>query len=426
MKSSIALSALILAVAAGVGWYNNQRLVAVRENQAKLVATATKLGIVLDPSPSTDSKRATKRGRESGQENSKINAEATASDLIAMAKEIEVLKKQGELTDVAAHRRLQKDLDRVMLLDAAQLKTFLAALGTAENLTAESRRGIIESCFGRLAQEHPETALILCTESADLVGDQRRTQHFSYMALSAWARQEPASSMAWVRKNEQKFPKLITEDFKITTARGIANSDPQLALKSIAELNIKDSTRAVFDIAYAARSPASRTANLAAIRDHIGSLPDEKSRGEATMNAMGGLAHSLETEGYAAATQWIAGEKFSPAELGKLTEAFHDFRKSDGAGAWIDWMGANLPTGNSVGHIDKLVRKWTKDDYQAAGKWLATTPASPTKNTAVRSYAETVSQYDPAVAIQWAMTLPPGPDRDATLKHIQDKNPAQK
>jgi hypothetical protein len=88
-------------------------------------------------------------------------------------------------------------------------------------------------------------------------------------------------------------------------------------------------------------------------------------------------------------------------------------------------MSANLPTGNSVGHIEKLVRKWTKDDYQAAGKWLATTPASPTKNAAVRSYAETVSASDPATATQWAMTLPPGPDRDATLKHIQDHPPTK-
>jgi hypothetical protein len=67
------------------------------------------------------------------------------------------------------------------------------------------------------------------------------------------------------------------------------------------------------------------------------------------------------------------------------------------------------------GHsIHQIVRIWTETDYQAAGKWLATTPAGPTKNIAIRSYAETVSTLDPVTATQWAMTLPPGPDRDAT------------
>jgi hypothetical protein len=425
MKASIALSALILAVAAGVGWYNNQRFVAVRENQTKLVATAAKLGIVLDPSPSTDSKRATKHGRESGHENRNINAEATATDLIAMAKEIEVLKKQGDLTDAAAYGRVQEGLDRLMLLDSSQFKILIASIHTTTNLSDEARHDMIRSCLDRMTYEHPQTVLAIYTDCADLMGDKSDADSFAYHAVRSLATRDLTAASEWTRKNEKKFPDDCIADLEVGTLEKGAGSNPKLALKLMAEWNIQYRTRVIDSIAEASATPAARTANLAAIRDYLATLPDDKTRNEATMSAISGFTRSLETEGYATATQWIANEKFSPTELEKIAVGLHEFRKSDGAGAWIDWMGANLPTEASFSHIDKLVRKWTEDDYQAAGKWLTTTPASPTKNTAIRSYAETVSAYDPATATQWAMTLPPGRDRDATLKHIQEHSPAK-
>jgi hypothetical protein len=68
--------------------------------------------------------------------------------------------------------------------------------------------------------------------------------------------------------------------------------------------------------------------------------------------------------------------------------------------------------------IRVLIQRWTTEDYQAAGKWLATTPESPAKNTAVSSYAQTIANYEPQTAAQWALTLPPGENRDNTLKRI--------
>ncbi|MGJ8634795.1 MAG: hypothetical protein ACSHX7_12830, partial [Luteolibacter sp.] len=65
-----------------------------------------------------------------------------------------------------------------------------------------------------------------------------------------------------------------------------------------------------------------------------------------------------------------------------------------------------------------MIRNWTLRDYESAGKWLTTFPEGTTKNTAIRSYAETISNYEPETAAQWAMTLPPGNDRDYTLNAI--------
>jgi len=65
-----------------------------------------------------------------------------------------------------------------------------------------------------------------------------------------------------------------------------------------------------------------------------------------------------------------------------------------------------------------MVSGWTQSDFQATGAWLNTTPTGPLKNSAIRSYAETVSRYEPEAAAQWALTLPPGEDRDQTLNRI--------
>lgn len=97
--------------------------------------------------------------------------------------------------------------------------------------------------------------------------------------------------------------------------------------------------------------------------------------------------------------------------------------KSEETGQWVEWVGQTLPAGQADPNIKNMVRQWTQDDYQAAGSWLATSPEGPAKNTAVRSYAETVSDYDPETAAQWAMTLPPGKDRETTLKAIYDNWP---
>ena len=426
MKISPALTAVILAAAAGLGWYNHQDLASVREAQVKLVAEATTLGISLDSSLPSDGGRVTKRGRERGGEGKSAIAAGIAADLIAMTKEIEILKKQGGLTVEAAYRRLQEGLDPAMLLDSSQFKIFIASIHTTTSLPVESRDDLIESCLDRMSAKHPQTVLAIYTDSADLMGDKSKADGFAYHAAKALAAQDLAAASQWIRENEKNFP----DDGSIEALRHRAvaegaKSNPKLALKLMAELDIRDDTHVIDSITEAATTPAARTANLAVIRDYLATLPDEKAQNEATMRAIGSFTRSLETEGYATVTHWVANEKFSPAELEKIAAEFQDFRKTDGAGAWIDWMSANLPAATSVGHIDKLVRKWTEADYPAAGKWLANTPASSTKNTAIRSYAETVSTLDPATATQWAMTLPPGPDREATLKHIQGQSPTQ-
>ncbi len=135
-------------------------------------------------------------------------------------------------------------------------------------------------------------------------------------------------------------------------------------------------------------------------------------------SAITSLAHSAAEEGFASATQWIAGSDFSPKELEKLASWLSDNVKRDETGQWVEWLGETLPTGKADNSMCSMVRNWTRNSYQAAGTWLATAADGPTKQTAVRSYAETIARYDPETAAQWALTLPAGKNREETLQHI--------
>ena len=229
------------------------------------------------------------------------------------------------------------------------------------------------------------------------------------------------AALKWVRENATKFPDLVTDRAKESMLEGMATHDPKLAFTLVGELGLKDTWQALCKISYSSKTSEGRTATLAALRDYLANRP--KDQGQSDL--IGRFTSGIASEGFAPASQWFAGANFTPAELETVADSLSYSIKPDETSQWIDWIGEKLPVEKAAGPISNIVSRWTERDYQAAGKWLASTPASPTKNAAIRSYAQTVSALDPATATQWAMTLPPGPDRDATLKHIQDHSPAK-
>ncbi|MFT6861454.1 MAG: hypothetical protein ACJAVK_000006 [Akkermansiaceae bacterium] len=48
-----------------------------------------------------------------------------------------------------------------------------------------------------------------------------------------------------------------------------------------------------------------------------------------------------------------------------------------------------------------------RDNFAAAGEWVQSQEAGPTKNAAVETYASTLAPHEPAAAVDWAETLPP-------------------
>ncbi len=421
MKISIAVSILILAAAASLGWHDHQRLTTVRGNHAKLVAEAARLGISVDPNNPSDPVRITKRERE----NREAEAKQAAVEFIAFAKEMEAIEKKGGPPDEATQKKIVDFMDRMMALDSAQLKILIAEVRAAKDLKDETRQGLIGFSIMTLSSDHPQAALALFTESSDLFKDNGMGNHVVSSSLAKWAKEDPLAALEWVRKNGEKFPDLVNDDAKRGRISGTAAQDPALAFKLVGELGFKDGSQAISSIMRAAQTPEERTATFAAYRVHLASLTDDKARSALSTPAISALGGNLGREGFQSATAWIETAKLSDEELQGVASGLNHSVKSAETGQWVEWIGEKLPPDKADRNIRNMVRNWVENDYQAAGKWLAATPDSPAKNISVRSYAETVARYEPETAAQWAMTLPPGADRDTTLKKIHDNWPKE-
>lgn len=414
MKISIAASILILLVAALIGVPNHQRIVALRESHGKLVATAAQLGVSMDSNAPDEAVRVTKRTRE----NTELAAKAAAAEFIAFAREMEVMQKNGDSPDEAQQKRSMEMMERMASLDAAQLKTVIAEIRAAKDLGDEIRQGLIGWSILTLAGDQPQTALALLTESADLFKSKGVGSHVVSSSLAAWAKDDARAAVDWAKQNSAKFPGLITDGAKCGMIFGMAAQDPRLAFKLIGELGIKEVSQSINGIILAAKTPEERTATLIALREHLATLTDEKIRTELSEKAVRRFAQGIAEAGFEASTRWISESNFTPTELDSLASGLSGSVKSGESGQWIEWIGEKLPPDKADDRIENLVSNWTRNDYQAAGNWLATAPDGPAKNTAIRTYAGTVSEYEPITAAQWAVTLPPGKDRDQTLKTI--------
>ncbi|WAC20575.1 hypothetical protein OVA24_04180 [Luteolibacter sp. SL250] len=420
MKRTLAITAG-LALAIGLaGWRNQGRISTIQAERKALHAEAEKLGITTGADTAGTEAAAEHRRRPDRE----AAAKATAAEVIAFAKEMEAMQKQGGNPNAdmeGFQERILGLMDRMTSLDSAQLKALIAEFRNAPGLSDEIRQGLIGFSVMTLSKEHPRTALELFTESSDLFPDNRMSKHMVSGALGEWAKKDPDAALEWMRTNKEKHSDLITGQAKQHLISGIAQTDPQRAFQLLAELSDGSSPETyspMHAIMQAARTPAQRTATLEAFREYAAGLPAGDGRTHATQQALSQLASQMAGEGFESSTAWVASAKLSPEEMEAFSDGITYNSKPEDKAKWIGWVSETLPPEKSASQVKQIVNQWTRDDYKAAGEWLVAEPDGPSKNTAIQAYAETVAPYEPDTAAQWALTLPAGKERDATLKRI--------
>lgn len=413
MKIPIVASLLILSAAAGLGWHLDQRLATARATKGKLVAEAARSGISIDPA---NPLRITKRPRKMGDDPVQL-----AADYVLVATELQAVRESGVPSDGALYKRSTELRKRMSLLDFSQTKILIAELHASGYSGKQSE---IYSLLHDLVIDQPQTVLALLTESVDLIQAAARDDLIA-TALAGWAKENPLAALDWIQKNGRQFPEETTPKLKVQVVYGAAFTDPKLAFDLLGRSGIVDTGGYAGGILMCAQTSDTRTAALAAYREYFANLKDEKARRVAGTYAVEKLTDGLAKDGYAAATQWLATANLTADELKRFANHLPSSAKAGERGQWIDWIGKTLPPDKAADPIWQNVTDWTKTDYQAAGKWLSASPDGPTKVGAVRAYAVAVASIEPETATQWAMTLPPGKDRDETLKRIRDKASAK-
>ena len=422
MKLSIAIAIVILAAAAGFAWRDQQRLASVREQHARLLVEAAALGISLDPDRPGERVIATKRGE---REDKQAAAKDAAAKFIAFAKEMEQIQEYGEPPDETLRQRIVEMMDLMMSLDAGQIKTLIAELRAAKDLKDETRQGLMAFSIMTLANDHPQAALALFTEAADDFKEGHLRQFIVPSALARWAKDDPMGALAWVRKNGEAHADLVTDEAKAGLVKGVAAKDPKLALELVGELKLEDAGDAIDAVASAANTPEERSNTLKALRDFAAKPGSSEIQRSQVHDAIAELVRNAARDSFASATQWIETTDLSTDEIAHAADSLAYTVKRDETGQWIDWLGNKLPADKQAAPVREMIRRWTRDDYRAAGQWLSNAADGPAKQAAVRGYAETVARYDPETAAQWALTLPAGEDRKETMQNIYQEWPKE-
>lgn len=418
MKASFATAALILAAAACLGWRDHQELVATRTKNTELLAEAAELGITPDPKHPHEKVLFTHQ-RES-------RPKLTSAEYIAFVKEMmaEEKRQRGKGPNQEFMNRYESLMERLSTLDESELKRLLAELRSSPELDDESRNGAFMMAAMTLATYHPQTALTLLIESEDSLPKAFMRKHLALNAFTSWAKSDPVAGVKWVKEHGEKCSDLVDDSLKRRLLSGAAAQDPKLAFQLIGDLKFKDADNAFGAIIEATKTPEERTATLNALHDYASTLEDSKMRTHSIDKSLSLFADAVTEGGFQNAVQWFDSAKLSPTELQSFSRGIsYDFISPGEAGQWVEWMGKTLPAKEASTRISSLISDWTESDYQAAGTWLTQAPDGPVKQAAVSGYVETIAPYEPETAVQWAMTLPPGKERDGSLQKIYQKWP---
>jgi len=413
MKISIAISAMILATAAGLGWQIDRRLAAARAGERQLAAEAARFGI---PTGDAHTTRSAKRIR--------IDRDAEARLLAVEYIQLVQASAKGEKPDEILQTRYRDISVRIAALDAASLMILIADVLASRELDEKKRAEQAVLLLRGYARKDPHAALAFVMEHSATLKGAKDIEYVISDSLGNWAKDDPISAVEWMKKNALEFPDAMKAQSIHNVIYRTAAKDPKLAFTLIAGLglNYSDAHSALNRIVTVANTNEARTATLAALREYRDANQADKALIQAVDDNLGYFSQGLRKVSFADASQWVEDAKMNPTELNRFCERLSNGIVED-TGRWIEWMGKAFPPGKGDGCIMDMISSWTRRDYEAAGKWLVSAPEGPVKNAAIRGYAQTIFKHDPETAMQWIMTLPPGSDRDNTLRNIHSNWP---
>ena len=409
MKVSILITLLILVVGFLVRSQDSSRLLELRETHTRMVAELEELGLSTDAQEEGTSGPARLSDRDDSESSRKANE--FADELIAFMREMEAADEVGgDMPD--REERTFALIEGVLDLSPDEMAILVGRLRAATGIKEQTRIGVLGFSITLLAEDHPEAALGLLTESRYMLEDSHEMSWVIGSTLEKFATQSPIAALDWIRERGGQFSDHITENTKRSVITGAARSDPAFAISLIEELGIENKTAALDRLAQQTTLPEDRLALLKAVRE----MPDAEGEASPADHLLKRAAAEVAQDGFDSALKWIEQATLSASETKAFIDGLRLPATGDETGKWLDWMGGaeELPDE----HVAALMHDWTQKDYRAAGEWLNGTEEGPLRDTAVLTYATAVTPYDPAGAADWAEGLPDSADRTTLMNSI--------
>ena len=87
-------------------------------------------------------------------------------------------------------------------------------------------------------------------------------------------------------------------------------------------------------------------------------------------------------------------------------------------GYWLSFYQDNLQEKSREKAIERTLRQWTNFDFNAAATWIGEQERGAVRDLSVQTFATAVAPHEPDAAAEWAITLPPSPERKNLLQII--------
>lgn len=416
MKRSLVFSCALLAIGGFWAWQNQQLLEDALHQKSHAIAAAVAAGISPEAVQAGTAFHTKRRALR--QENDEVK------NLLG---KIRALGQDGKdprslMDPESEFQKSKKEIrEEIEALGSEQLMALIHELLAGSPL-GEIERGLMITSFICLTQKDPQQATLQLVENWERLKGIEKMDKVLGLAFLRWSTSDPADVDDWIQLNRDKIREMANEQTKRSILQGIAMTEPGRAFGLISALQPPDLANAISGILMESEiiTMDLRDKRVKEWRDYISKLPGPEGE-ELARSTAGNFAWWASFEGFEKGSKWLGASGFTRDELAAIASELDLEEIHKEPGRWIDWIGSQLLPDKAAEPIQNLVREWTQVDYQAAGKWLVNTPDGPTKNAAVRSYAETVAKVDPEVAKQWALTLPPGTEREETLQRIQAK-----
>ncbi len=422
-KTSILVSTIILTLGVAISWRDYRQLASARVSQSKLAAKLAGVGIRFDLSQPGEKVGIAKRQREKKEE----NHHESNSDLVALIREITADIKNSSNFDPARSAKLRDFESRLKSLDTAQWRALLTEI-QADKAFEEcgNTNAILSSLVMQMEiyfrdSDQPQTLLALATQFPVLFKDNKEGLDYIGSNLLVLTKEDPATAIAWLRENHAFFPKLANSyDVSEKMLSIVALKDPTQAFRLIDELGITRRDFAACDIARYAETDENRTAILSALQHYVSGMPEGGERETILNSGVTGLVRSAMTQGFETGTEWISHAGITPEQFADVLDYVTYHGKINSSRQWVDWLIPHLPHQQVAEEVSKLVTFWVKDDYKFAGDWISHNADGPVKDAAIHAYSYEVAAYEPAAAVQWAMSLPQSENREKALKGVYE------
>ena len=406
MKISIIISVLILAIGGYFVWDQKETIRVEREEVTLLESKAEEL----DLKEVEDGKFRRVADREVKRD--EVEVDDVLQGFVDLMKEI---GRNGEPNQEQMGRVIEL-LDRLTAMSTADMKDMLTKLKATTELKEEEREGLTSMIVAMMANQNPEAALRLATESPELFIQDGNIDVDDLLPMVA--AKDPALAMEWIRQHPET--ELDRWDMARIASAAARSGGAELGftyLKEFLEKTKTDESRE--ELLQSGVRQIFATIKETGQINNVLKQGQELGLNETQMDSMyERIGESPVMQDFTKASEWLSENKPGDRALVNLFEGISE--QNENRTEWLGWIETNLEGEIAKATTSTMISRWSRANYQEAGEWIGNLVAGDMKNHAVYSYATTLAPYEPAAAAEWADTLPAGEDRTNALQTIYE------